>query len=141
MRTHKYVIFLLFFLFFIFAFFLWEFKSINVNNRQNVDAVETTTRFSKNLNQLRFELLKTDNNLSFGMNKPTHRLHYDFKTDSTSLIRLFNEPTFAKITETSLNTSLTSLRNKVEEKLTLQSVYVASAPADSMMGVVYHKKK
>ena len=140
MRTHKYVIFLLFFLFFIFAFFLWEFKSINVNNRQNVDAVETTTRFSKNLNQLRFELLKTDNNLSFGMNKPTHRLHYDFKTDSTSLIRLFNEPTFAKITETSLNTSLTSLRNKVEEKLTLQSVYVASAPADSMMGVVYHKK-
>ena len=126
MRTHKYVIFLLFFLFFIFAFFLWEFKSINVNNRQNVDAVETTTRFSKNLNQLRFELLKTDNNLSSGINKPVHRLHYDFKTDSTSLIRLFNEPAFTKIEEPSLNNGLVTLRKKVEEKLGLQSAYVTT---------------
>ena len=85
MRTHKYVIFLLFFLFFIFAFFLWEFKSINVNNRQNVDAVETTTRFSKNLNQLRFELLKTDNNISSGISKPVYRLHNDFKNSACNL--------------------------------------------------------
>ncbi|HPH32420.1 MAG TPA: PAS domain S-box protein, partial [Chitinophagaceae bacterium] len=123
-----------------FAFFLWEFKSINVNNRQNVDAVETTTRFSKNLNQLRFELLKTDNNIISGIYKPAQKLHYDFKTDSTSLIRLFNEPTFTKIAEPSLNKSLTTLRGKVEEKLTLQSAYVANAPADSLSGLVYNKK-
>ena len=140
MRTHKYVIFLLFFLFFIFAFFLWEFKSINVNNRQNVDAVETTTRFSKNLNQLRFELLKTDNNISSGISKPVYRLHNDFKADSTSLIRLFNETAFTKTEEPSLNNSLVTLRKKVEEKLGLQSAFVNYNPTDSMAGLVYNRQ-
>jgi len=140
MRTHKYVIFLLFFLFFIFAFFLWEFKSINVNNRQNVDAVETTTRFSKNLNQVRFELLKTDNNISSGISKPVYRLHNDFKSDSTSLIRLFNETAFTKTEEPSLNNSLVTLRKKVEEKLVLQSAFVNNNPADSLAGLVYNRQ-
>ncbi len=140
MRTHKYVIFLLFFLFFIFAFFLWEFKSINVNNRQNVDAVETTTRFSKNLNQVRFELLKTDNNISSGISKPVYRLHNDFKSDSTSLIRLFNETAFTKIEEPSLNNSLVTLRKKVEKKLVLQSAFVNNNPADSIAGLVYNRQ-
>ncbi len=140
MRTHKHVIFLLFFLFFIFAFFLWEFKSINVNNRQNVDAVETTTRFSKNINQLRFELLKTDNNISSGFHKATQRLYAEFKTDSISLVRLFNDPAFSKIQEGTLSGSLTILRKKVDEKLNLQSAFIASSPADSITGVAYTKK-
>lgn len=140
MRTHKYVIFLLFFLFFIFAFFLWEFKSINVNNRQNVDAVETTTRFSKNLNQLRFELLKTDNNIVAGSHKTTHRLTADFKSDSTAVIRLFSDPAFSSITESSLANGLASLRTKVDEKLALQSAFVAGASADSLLAQTYTRK-
>lgn len=140
MRTHKYVIFLLFFLFFIFAFFLWEFKSINVNNRQNVDAVETTTRFSKNLNQLRFELLKTDNNIAAGSYKTSQRLSSDFKSDSSAVTRIFTDPSFSSITETSLTHGLAALRTKVGEKLALQSLYIMSAGTDSMLAQTYTRK-
>ena len=139
MRTHKYVIFLLFFLFFIFAFFLWEFKSINVNNRQNVDAVETTTRFSKNLNQLRFELLKSDNNIIAAAGKTPQRLVSDFKNDSSSLIRLFNDPSFVSIPDSKLANSLTTLRTKVEEKLALQSAYINNPTPDSITGLAYSR--
>lgn len=140
MKTHKYVIFLLFFLFFIFAFFLWEFKSINVNNRQNVDAVETTTRFSKNLNQLRFELLKTDNNIAAGSHKTTQRLSSDFKADSAAVIRLFTDPSFSTITETSLTQGLATLRTKVDEKLALQSAFVAASGTDTLLSQTYTRK-
>ncbi len=140
MRTHKYVIFLLFFLFFIFAFFLWEFKSINVNNRQNVDAVETTTRFSKNLNQLRFELLKLDNNLTARISEGSSRLYYDFKTDSAALVKVFNDPSFAKNTESSLTAGLQLLRQKTGEKLTLQSAFISGNIKDSAANLAYTRQ-
>lgn len=140
MRTHKYVIFLLFFLFFIFAFFLWEFKSINVNNRQNVDAVETTTRFSKNLNQLRFDLLRTDNNIIAASGKTQQRLLADFKNDSSSIERLFGDPSFTSIPVPKLENSLKSLHGNVEEKLALQSVFLNSQLSDSMAGLAYNRK-
>jgi PAS domain S-box-containing protein len=140
MRTHKYVIFLLFFLFFIFAFFLWEFKSINVNNRQNVDAVETTTRFSKNLNQLRFDLLRTDNNIIAAAGKTPQRLITDFKNDSSSIVRLFSDPSFTSVPVPTLENSLKTLRGKVDEKLALQSAFVNSQLTDSMAGITYNRK-
>ena len=140
MRTHKYVIFLLFFLFFIFAFFLWEFKSINVNNRQNVDAVETTTRFSKNLNQLRFDLLRTDNNIIAAVGKTPQRLITDFKNDSSSIARIFSDPSFTNIPVPTLENSLKTLHGKVDEKLALQSAFINSQFTDSLAGLTYNRK-
>ncbi len=140
MKTHKYVIFLLFFLFFIFAFFLWEFKSINVNNRQNVDAVETTTRFSKNLNQLRFDLLRTDNNITAFAGKTPQRLISDFKNDSSSVMRLFGDPSFTSIPVPELDITLKTLREKVDEKLALQSAFISNQLSDSMAGLAYTRK-
>ncbi|MBI5372092.1 MAG: PAS domain S-box protein [Sphingobacteriales bacterium] len=140
MKTHKYVIFLLFFLFFIFAFFLWEFKSINVNNRQNVDAVETTARFSKNLNQLRFELLKLDNNLFAKGNPGSSRYLYEFRSDSASLAKLFNDPSFTRIRHEELNKGILLLRQSVDRKLARQSAYLFREATDTLAGAGFTKQ-
>ena len=131
MKTQKYIIFLLFFLFFIFAFFLWEFKSINVNNRQNVSAVESTTRFSKNLNQLQFSLLKLDNNFDTKALSGQSGYAFEFRNDSAAAMKLFNDASFTGISDAGLTAGLLKLKNSTSEKLLEQSEYLLAPVKDS----------
>lgn len=141
MKTQKYIIFLLFFLFFIFAFFLWEFKSINVNNRQNVSAVETTTRFTKNLHQLQYTLLKLDNNFESKAMAGKSGLAYEFRTDSMAVMKLFNDPGFTAITDAQLTSGLLQLKKNTQDKLVSQSALLTSTDSAAMTVYLHQNER
>lgn len=128
MKARKLVIFLLFFLFFIFAFFLWEFKSINVNNREHVETVENSVHYSRCINQLRAEIRKA------GI-AAENKKAADFHKDSAAVARTLHDPWLGKNQPAVLQADLLALKEMVSGLLQKQSVYLNDT-ADGSIGLL-----